>query len=475
MSEMIKNEGFSLEDIDKITDVASHIKNLEKKLIRYEPALEYASESIIICNEKGNILYVNKKHLELTGLQRKDRVGKNIYEVNPNGLLAQVLTTKKPIFDVITTAQGTNGYGIANGYPLFQDEELIGAVIFGKDYSQAIQLSHKLSERELYLTEFYRRSSKYFFSDIITNNPKMQEIIMLARKVSQNENPVALVGETGTGKDLIAQAIHSTSNRNKKPFFKFNCTEFTEERTNYELFGYEKNAFPEATNLKLGLLELLSGGTIYLENIQELPASSQSKLIQFLRDGKLYKIGGTESISFDVRVIVSFNKPVKEVFINGLINEELYKYLINNCIHLPPLRERIEDIADLVHYFIKKISRNTGKQVKGIRQEALELLRKYSWPGNVRELETVVRMIILTLERDLITLEHVLSRLPVEFNEQIDNRILPLEEVEKIAILNALKVHGDTLNGKKQAAENLKISMGTLYNKLRKYGISVRK
>lgn len=471
MSEIIKSEAF-LEEINKITDVASHIKLLEKKERIYEPVLEYSSDAIEVVDEKGNVLYYNQKFLEMLGIQNDDRRDKNIYEVNPDGVLAQVLTEKKPILNAITTTQGSKGHGLASGFPIFQDGELIGAVIYGKDYSQAIKLSHKLNERELYLTELYRRSSRYFFSDIITNNQKMKDIIVLARQISQNDNPVVIVGEAGTGKDLVAQAIHSTSLRNKKPFFKYKCTEFSDIDASHELFGYEKNAFPDATTSKIGLLELVSGGTLYLENLQELPATIQTKLIESLKDKRIYKTGGTEPISINVRVMASFDRPIKEVLHNGLINEGLYKFLKNHCILIPPLRERIDDIVDLVHYFIKRISKSSGKQVKGIRQEALELLKKYYWPGNVRELESVVRMMILTLDKELITLEHVLSRLPVEFNEKMENRILPLEEVERIAILNALKVHGDTLNGKKQAAEELQISLGTLYNKMRKYGFS---
>jgi len=455
----INFEDFNLEDINKITDMASHIKSLEKKLRRYELVFEYKSEAIEVVDAEGRILYVNKNFSELTGIPREERLGKNIYDVNPDSVLVQVLSQREPIFNAIATTQGSSGHGLLNGYPLFRDGELIGAFIFGKDYSQAVRLSQKLNERELYLKETSKRTSSYFFSDIVSHNPKIRDIIALARQVASTEDPVVLIGEIGTGRDLFAQAIHSASPRNNKPFFKIDCTKYSEKELDYELFGCEENSFPEAVTRKIGLLELVDGGTLFLENLQELPDSLQSNLIQILMDGK------------GVRLIASLNTPIKDSFYNGFINKDLFKYLKNHCISLPPLRERIDDIPDLVHLFISKSSKIIGKHVNGIRQEALELLKKYDWPGNVSELESVVMMIILTLDRDVITHDHVLSRLPLVFNEHIENRIMPLEEIEKISILNALKVYGDSLSGKKQAAEELQISLGTLYNKMKKYNL----
>lgn len=472
MSGFNKIEDLDIRDISKITEVESHIKSLESKLLLYEPVLEKLTDGIEICDEKGNILYANKKFFEMTGFAREERLSRNIFEVNPDGLLPQVLLKKEPIHDAITTAPGMEGRGLANAYPIIQEEQLIGAVLFAKDVTQAIQLSKKLNEREAYLTELYRRTTKYFFTDIISNNKKMKESVFLARQMARNDYPVVLIGESGTGKDVLAQAIHTASTRYRQPFIKFNCAQFSEEASNLELFGYDKNSFPEANTDKLGLLELTNGGTIYLENLQELSISIQSKLLKSLKKQKVYRVGAWSSIPINVRLIVSLNQSIENSKNHGLISEDLSQYLRNYCIFLPLLKERKEDIADLVHLFINQTSKITGKHVKGITPEALELLKKYNWPGNVSELKMLVKMIILTLEKGVITFDQVLSMLPTNFKEKIENTIMPLEEVEKVAIQNALKIYGDTLSGKKQIADTLQISLGTLYNKLKKYDIS---
>jgi PAS domain S-box-containing protein len=464
-------KGINLEDISIITDVASQIKLLEEKTIRYEPVLEFASEGIEVTDEKGNILLVNDKFIEMTGIQRDERLHKNIFEVNPDGVLPQVLTKKEAILNAITTAPGMEGRGIANGYPLFKDGKFIGAALFVKDVSQAIQLSKKLNERETYLSEFYKRTSKYFFSDIVSNNSKMKDTLFLANQMAMNEEPVVLIGEDGTGRNIIAQAIHNGSSKNKKPFISFNCADFSEDKKHLELFGYKKNSNPEAVTDKIGLLEIVDGGTIYFENLQELAIPYQTKLIESLKKGRVTRIGETKETTINVRVVASFKEPLLNYHVNGLINEELYEYMKNYCISVPPLRERVEDIPILVNSLIIKISKNAGKHVIGIKQDAMDLLLQYDWAGNLKELEMVMEMIILTLNKELITPEHVQSRLPFKFNKQIENRVIPLEEVEKISILNAIKVFGDSLQGKKKAAEALQISLGTLYNKMRKYDI----
>lgn len=471
MSDMIRNKDIEIEDIQKITELLSHIKLLEKKLLRYEPVLEYATESVQISDENGNIIFVNKNFTQSRGIPAEERIGKNIFELNPDGILAQVLRERKPIVNAITTAPGMNRYGLASAYPVFQGDEFLGAVIFGKDYSQTVHLSHKLDVRESFLTEMYRRTSQYSFLDLSCNSSRMKDTMRLIKEVAKNDNPLALIGEVGTEKEVLAQVIHSGSIRKNKPFFRFNCSMFTERKANYELFGYEKNAFPEAVTSKVGLLELVNGGTIFLENFHDLSISVQIKLFQSLKEEKILKIGASIPNAIDVRVIVSFNSAVGEIYNKGLVTDDFYYYLKNHCIEMPPLRERKEDISGLVHSCISKISKETGRQVKGINKDALDLLNKYDWPGNVDELELMIKMLLITYNTDTITMEQVLSKLPIEVNAQLDDKLLTLEEVEKIAILKAIRIYGNSVDGKKKAADALQVSLGTLYNKIRKYGL----
>lgn len=469
MRETGNDSGLNFEELEQITDVASHIKSLEIKSQLFALALEQTPEGIEICDDKGNILYLNKRFSQITGITREERIGKNIYDVNPDGVLVQVLERKKPILNAVTS--GKRGHDLANAYPIFYQDKFKGAIIISKDYSQAFQLSKRLNEREMYLKEIYRRTFQFTFSNIITNNKKLKGIIDILRVIATTDDPVLLIGEVGTGKSLFAEAIHSASNRNNKPYFKIDCADLADDRVEYELFGYEKNFFPEAYTTKVGLLELADGGTIYLENIQELSIPTQSKLIQSVTSGKTYKYGSNIPISISTRVIASFERPIKYYYYNGGISEDLYNYLENHSVNLPPLCERKEDIPDLVYFFISKIRNRTGKKIIGIRPDVLEILQEYDWPGNVKELKMIMEMIILTVETEVITSEHVISKLPVDFSEKIKSRIMSLEEIERITILKTLNYFENSLNGKKKAAEALQISLGTLYNKMKKYNI----
>jgi PAS domain S-box-containing protein len=457
-------------EIDQIIDMESYISLMKKKSLMYEPVLECMEEGIEACDEHGHIFYVNDRFLKLSGMQKEERLNQNILEVHPSGVLATVLNTRQPMMNAITTIPGREGQALASGFPLYENNNFVGAVLILKDVSQAVQLSIRLNQKESYLSEIYKQSTKHLFSDVIANEEKMKKLVGQARDMALQEMPILIQGDMGTGKDHFASAIHSISARNKKPFMKLDCSKSSDKEISYQLFGYEKNAFPDAEKSKIGLLELADGGTVYLDHLDKLPLSIQSKLVRSLKEKKVYRFGGNDPFPIQARLLASTNKNFKDCHESGLINEEFYHYLKEHCLHLPPLRERTKDIPDLVNMFISEFNHKLGKHLK-ITKEALDVLMNYSWPGNIKELKTTIMCMILKADSNMLTKDIVLSALPYEYVDSIQNSLMSLKEIEKLAISKALKFYGYSLNGKQKAAETLQISLGTLYNKMRDYDL----
>ncbi len=301
--------------------------------------------------------------------------------------------------------------------------------------------------------------------------PAMQEIFSLIKKVALVNCNVLLQAETGTGKQMVAKAIHRLSPRRGMPFVYFNCASFTEELISSELFGYEKGAFTGATTSKKGLFETANGGTVFLDEIGEMPMSMQVKLLHVLQERQILRVGGTKPIDLDVRIIAATNRDLKSAIKNGSFREDLYYRLNVVNIQLPRLAERKEDIPLLVTYFIKKYSSRFKKKVKNISPDALNILMKYDFPGNVRELENIIQRAVALTEELFIEKKHLPPELLEIENEGLvddDSLLLPLEEVEKLHILKVLKKTGFN---KKKASKILNIPRTTLWRRMKKFGI----
>ncbi|MGC8706099.1 MAG: sigma-54 interaction domain-containing protein, partial [Desulfurella sp.] len=240
-------------------------------------------------------------------------------------------------------------------------------------------------------------SKTTYDGDYVFKSEKMQKILQLIKKVANTDATVLLSGETGTGKEVIAKLIHASSNRSKQPFISVNCASIPSNLLESELFGYEKGAFSGAVKTYKGKFEQANGGTLLLDEISEMPLELQAKLLRVLQEKVVDKLGSTESVKIDVRIICTTNRNLAEQVKNGSFREDLF-YRINVFpIFLSPLRERREDIPDLINFFIKKYSNKFKKNINGISNNALEILLNYNWPGNVRELEnTIERAIILS-------------------------------------------------------------------------------
>lgn len=285
---------------------------------------------------------------------------------------------------------------------------------------------------------------KFKIEGIIGRSQKMVEAVEIMKKVSSSTVTVLVLGESGTGKELVARAIHYNSPRRAKPFTAINCAAIPENLIESELFGHEPGAFTGATSRSIGLFEASNGGTLFLDEIGDLPPMMQSKILRVLQDKEIRRLGSRESIKVNVRIIAATNKDLEKEITNKAFREDLYYRLKVITIELPPLRERKEDIPDLVNFFISKYNQEFGKRVKGIDENALKALKDYHWPGNIRRLESVIERAVLMCESSLIALRDIKSELRFFQGRDILDFDLPeeginVEELEKDLLKKAMQ------------------------------------
>jgi two-component system response regulator PilR (NtrC family) len=313
----------------------------------------------------------------------------------------------------------------------------------------------------------------YEFGNIFWKNPQMQELLGIIPRIAQSNSNVIITGESGTGKELVATAVHNLSQRKGKKFIDINCAAFSEGLLESELFGHMKGAFTGAAYNKQGLFEIADGGSIFLDEICEMSINLQAKLLRVLENSTFRRVGGTADIKVDVRIISATNQDIKEEISAGRFREDLYYRLNVVPLHIPPLRERKEDIPMLVEYFLKKFSFSEWK----VSPHVMKLFMEYPWKGNVRELENVIERIALLTDKDEITIEDVPHEILMfsegaEYTPDITKEGVALdsiiEGVEKKYLLNALRISG---GNKTEAARLLNLSFRSFRHRLSKYGI----
>ena len=311
-------------------------------------------------------------------------------------------------------------------------------------------------------------------TDMIGSGPAMQRVFELVQKVAPANASVVITGESGTGKEIVARAIHSLSSRKERPFVALNCGAIPATLIESELFGYERGAFTGADQRRLGNFELAHGGTLFLDEIGELPLEMQGKFLRVLEERRFRRLGGKSEVEVDVRVICATNRDLKEEIKKGRFREDLYFRLHVFTIHLPPLKERREDVPLLVHHFIEKFNAETGKHVQGTSPGAMSVLQGYAWPGNIRELRNTVERAMILTDGDTIDEEHLPPDVRPSHGEAAVLRVplgVQLRDVEKDYILASLQRNG---GNKARTAEMLGISEKTLYNKLNRYAAIAR-
>src|SRR6266699_149409 len=310
--------------------------------------------------------------------------------------------------------------------------------------------------------------------DLIGGSKTMQDVMRILEQVSPSSASVLITGETGTGKEILARTVHRLSPRAERPFIAINCSAIPESLMESEKFGHERGAFTGAAERRIGCFELADGGTLLLDEIGEMPAPTQAKLLRVLEDRKVRRLGSKSETPVDVRVLAATNKDPEQAVSHGQIRQDLYFRLNVFHIHLPALRDRKEDLALLVEHVLRDLNAKHGRQVRGVNAEVSELFHNYAWPGNVRELRNVLERAVIVCDRDLIGRSH----LPADFGRthataasELSTIKFPVgttvDAMERELILQTL---GATGNNKTRAAELLGISLKTLHNKLKEYG-----
>lgn len=313
---------------------------------------------------------------------------------------------------------------------------------------------------------------KYLFAGMVSRNPKMLEIFSLIERLAKHQITVLITGETGTGKELVARALHELSPRKNKPLIIIDCASLPETLFESEVFGFERGAFTGADKSKPGLLKEADGGTVFFDEISEIPWGSQAKLLRFLSEGTFKPLGSNRLIKVDVRVICATNRDLRAEVNRGKFREDLFHRINVAEINLPPLRKRKEDIPLLCLYFLDIYNQKFNKSVRGISNRAKTLLTDYDWPGNIRELEKVIERAVMLTTEDFIDIQHLPENLLLTSSSQNIIEMpypyghLTLDEIEKKHLLEVLRA---TNFNKKQAAKRLGLTRPALYRKLKKY------
>jgi transcriptional regulator with PAS, ATPase and Fis domain len=472
-----------ISDMDEVFNEYSKTKNLLKTL---ETVLDHSYEGIVVVDQAGKILSLNKSYARHVHVNEKDAIGKPLNVINSNSKLYSTLETGR--IDIGVEHSVGNEELIVMRIPIFKGNEIVGAVgkILFRDVKEIESLLKKIGindnrKKTKNTARKHVKGARYTFDNIVHNSVARKKVIAIAKRISKTDATVLVTGESGSGKELIAHSIHNESLRRFGSFVSINCAAIPENLMESEFFGYEKGAFTGADiNGKAGKFEIANGGTIFLDEIGEMPYIMQGKLLRILQEKEIIRIGGLETIDLDVRIICATNKNLKTMVADKTFRSDLYYRLNVINIELPPLRETKEDIVLLVDYFVAKLKKKRSYDIEGVEKSVYAAMEKYDWPGNVRELRnTVERLASLNVNGMLVS-----KYLPEEIGQNL--RIKSAGPVEEPLIDSSLSLK-DNLNvferriviraleaskgDKARAAEILGISRAGMYQKLKEHGL----
>ncbi|HLD46490.1 MAG TPA: sigma 54-interacting transcriptional regulator [Desulfobaccales bacterium] len=436
--------------------------------LSHEEIMDQFPEGVFLVNTRWQVSYFNRTAQEITGYSREEALGKFCWDIFRSDLCHKkcpmriTMSTGQALLDqeveirtktgqkkliLVSTAQIKKpGNRVLGGVETFSDLECLQHPPEGQD-CQA-------------------------FADIVGVCPQMQEIIQSLPTIAASDSNVLILGESGTGKELIARAVHSLSPRSKGPFQAVNCSAIPETLLESELFGYERGAFTGAVSSKAGKFELAKGGTLFLDEIGDLRPDLQVKLLRVLEGRGFERVGGNRKIPLEARIVAATNVDLQEAMRKGKFRDDLYYRLFTVPIHLPPLREKRQDIPILVKYFLEQLNRKFNKRIRGVDPKVMKLFCRHPWPGNVREMQHVLEYCFVFAKGPFITERH-LPRLESAWAgrelESLDSPFSPLQALERETILKALeRVDGS----KNEAARLLQISRSKLWRKMRSYEIN---
>lgn len=437
-------------------------------------------DGIYVTDGKGNTLYVNPGSERNYQMPAEKLIGRNVADLEKEGIFVpsvalKVIKEHKRVTLIQETKCGKRI--MATGNPIFDENDEIRRVVCNsRDVTELLMLKEQLKETEeqveRYRSELLQlRESSTQIPGLITKSHVMKNIINLIHKVGPVDSSVLIEGESGTGKEVVAKAIHRLSGRREGPFIKVNCGAIPENLLESELFGYETGAFTGAQKGgKVGIFELADSGTLFLDEIGEFSLPLQVKLLQAIQDKAITRLGGGKLISINFRLIAATNRNLADMVKTREFREDLYYRLNVIPIHLPPLRERIEDIPALINYFLKKFNEEYSKNIK-ISLEAVHKLSLYEWPGNIRELQNVIEQMVVLTEGDVITvrdLPHSFYTFPMQ-GKGGEVEMLPFDLKDAVAKLErqyisyAMKVTKST----RKTAEFLNISQSTVVRRIK--------
>ena len=451
---------------------------------QWRPIIEAVQDGILIVDERGFIVAANQTAQLITGYSEEDLKGQSCRILNCTGckivgkgsgkkwcgLFSEGIVREKKC--LITDSRKRNIPIVKNATVLFNEKnEIIGAVETLKDISENINYKNELAS----IKRMYHIDDG--FHGIIGRTPVMQNLYEHIESVSPLDTPVMILGESGTGKEMVAKAVHETGTRSKKPFIKVNCAALSENILESELFGHVKGAYTGADNDRIGRFEAAHQGTIFLDEIGDIPLSVQVKLLRVLEEKTIQRVGDNTSIPIDVRIITATNKNLEKMIQDGAFREDLFFRINVFPITCPPLKDRKDDITLIIQHFISVHAEKTGKNILGFTPEAMRLMVAYPWPGNIRELRNSVEYAFVLARGKSIGPEHLpekISGSPVlTENHDPPSRVktkISRGASEKNALIDAL----DKADGNQtRAAKILGVSRITVWKRMKKYGVTL--
>ena len=459
-----------------------HIRDyLYMQLEEYGITLKYIighiKEGICAVNDEGVVILWNSFMEERYGIKSEEIVGRPISDFLEDTICERVLRRRIGISDVYSTYKKQDMYGLVHANPIFFGGEFVGVVCTELDVTEARNLSFELektNEKLKYLQDEVKNLSNGVFEGILGKSDKIEKAKAIAKQVAKTSSSIFIWGESGTGKEVFSRAIHEQSGR-KGAFVPVNCSTIPAELFESEFFGYESGAFTGANKKgKSGIFELAKDGTVFLDEIADLPLNMQAKLLRVLQEKEVRRVGGEKTIKINPRIISATNKDLEKMVKEEKFREDLYYRLNVVEIKIPPLRERKEDIAILLHHFLDEMCRENGKPRLTLSKEAYKILENYRWKGNIRELKNTVENMVVLSDSSIIEKDDIPNYIVESAKNSTDDEDYPLDltsAIEKLEIKNITKALEMSNGNKAKAAKILNIPRTTLYYKLDLYGI----
>lgn len=473
--------------------------NIEQITKRSELILNSAGEGIYGLNIDGKITFVNPAAVLITGWSADETIGEaghaQHHHTKANGNPYPL--EECPIYaalndgeihhqvrdEVFWRKDGSSFPVYYTSTPIIDNGEIIGAVVVFQDVTEVkesetklknaleeiVQLKDRIQAENKYLQEEIKHNSN--FEKILGQSPKLEKVFHQVEKVAPTDTTVLLLGETGTGKELFARSIHDLSLRKERPLVKVNCSALPINLIESELFGHEKGSFTGAISRRIGRFELANAGTIFLDEIGELPLDLQVKLLRVVQEGEFERLGGSTTISIDVRIIAATHRNLKEMVLKDEFREDLFYRLNVFPMTLPPLRERGADIAIIVQAFVDKFAKKMGKNIETIPQTVMDDLSHYSWPGNIRELENIIERAVILSSNKVLKLQDRLTSKNDTDSEKADICLKTIADMEKDHIIKVLDYTDWRVSGEQGAATILEMHPNTLRSRMSKLGI----